>query len=122
MNVEDFRKYCLSLNGVTEKMPFGKATSQYDRNLLVFSIGDKWFCLVNIEIFDFCVLKSEPDLIEELRIQYDSIRPGYHMNHKHWISVYFNTDVPDNKIKELVQKSHNLIIDGLSKKQKESLN
>ncbi|WP_281225630.1 MmcQ/YjbR family DNA-binding protein [Flavobacterium aquiphilum] len=117
MNVEDFRKYCLSLNGVTEKMPFGKATSQYDRNLLVFSIGDKWFCLVNIEVFDFCVLKSEPDLIEELRIQYDSIRPGYHMNHKHWISVYFNTDLDDKNILKLVKESYQLVLESLPKKE-----
>ncbi|GGA72729.1 hypothetical protein GCM10008015_11750 [Flavobacterium palustre] len=117
MNVEDFRKYCLSLNGVTEKMPFGKATSQYDRNLLVFSIGDKWFCLVNIEVFDFCVLKSEPDLIEELRIQYDAIRPGYHMNHKHWISVYFNTDLDDKNILKLVKESYRLVLESLPKKE-----
>lgn len=117
MNVEDFRKYCLSLNGVTEKMPFGKATSQYDRNLLVFSIGDKWFCLINIEIFDFCVLKSEPDLIEELRTQYDGIRPGYHMNHKHWISVYFNTDLDDKNILKLVKESYQLVLESLPKKE-----
>ena len=41
MNIEDFRTYCLSLKGVTEKMPFGKAASEYDRNLLVFSVLDK---------------------------------------------------------------------------------
>ena len=58
MNIEEFRNHCLSLKGVTEKMPFEKANNDYDRNLLVFSIGDKWFCFVNIEMFDFCNLKS----------------------------------------------------------------
>ncbi len=41
MNIEDFRTYCLSFKGVSEKMPFGKASTEYDRNLLVFSVCDK---------------------------------------------------------------------------------
>ena len=54
MNIEDFRTYCLSFKGVSEKMPFGKASTEYDRNLLVFSVCDKWFCFVNVDVFDFC--------------------------------------------------------------------
>ena len=57
MNIEDFRTYCLSFKGVHDKMPFGKATSEYDRNLLVFYVLDKWFCFVNIDTFDFCNIK-----------------------------------------------------------------
>lgn len=33
MNIEEFREWCLSFEGVREKMPFDKATSEYDRNL-----------------------------------------------------------------------------------------
>ena len=43
MNIEDFRTYCLSFKGAYEKMPFEKATSAYDRNLLVFCVAEKWF-------------------------------------------------------------------------------
>lgn len=43
MNVEEFRTYCLAFKGVHDKMPFEKATSEYDRNLLVFYVLDKWF-------------------------------------------------------------------------------
>ena len=63
-------------------MPFGKTNNEYDQNLPVFSIGNKSFCFVNIKVFDFCFLKSKPDLIEDLQVQYEGIRPGYHMNHK----------------------------------------
>lgn len=48
MNIEDFRTYCLSFKGAYEKMPFEKATSAYDRNLLVFCVAEKWFCFVNV--------------------------------------------------------------------------
>ena len=32
------------------------------------------------------------------------------MNKKYWISVYFNQDVSDDKIKELVNKSYDIVI------------
>lgn len=41
MNIEDFRTYCLSFKGAYEKMPFEKAASAYDRNLLVFCVAEK---------------------------------------------------------------------------------
>ena len=54
MNVEEFREYCLSLPGVSEKMPFPNVADRYSRDVLCFYVGDKWFCFVNIEVFDFC--------------------------------------------------------------------
>lgn len=121
MNIEDFRTYCLSFKGVHEKMPFGKATSDYDRNLLVFYVLDKWFCFVNIDSFDFCDLKCPPEKILDLEDQYAGIRPGYHMNKRHWISVFFNQDVPDEKIRELVRISYESAVASLTKKQQEEL-
>lgn len=110
MNIEDFSAYCLSLKGVQEKMPFGKSTSDYDRNLLVFYVLDKWFCFVNVDVFDFCCIKCPPEQIADLRDQYDGIRPGYHMNKRHWISVCFNSDVPDEKVMELVRQSYDTVL------------
>ena len=121
MNIEDFRKHCLSMRGAEEKFPFKKATTEYDKELLVFSVMDKWFCFVNPGVFDFCDLKCDPEESVELREKYEGITPGYHMNKEHWISVYFNKDVPDAKIKELVEKSYKLIVAGLSKKDREKL-
>ncbi|MCC8170706.1 MAG: MmcQ/YjbR family DNA-binding protein [Parabacteroides sp.] len=121
MNIEDFRTYCLSFEGVQEKMPFEKATSEYDRNLLVFCVADKWFCFVNIDVFDFCNIKCKPEQIAELQYRYEGVKPGYHMNKKHWISVYFARDVPDKTIKELVKQSYDLVVATLSAKEKETL-
>lgn len=118
MNIEDFRNYCLSLKGAEEEMPFGKATSEYDKNLLLFSISGKWFCFVNIEIFDFCTLKCTPEQSKELQEKYEGIKPGYHMNKKHWISVRFNEDVPESVIEQLVRQSYELVVNSLPRKQK----
>lgn len=119
MNIEDFRSYCLSLKGVHDKMPFDKAASEYDRNLLVFSVVDKWFCFVNIDKFDFCNIKCNPEQIADLRDRYEGINPGYHMNKKHWISVSFDKDVPDKMIEELVKQSYDIVVASLSKEGKE---
>lgn len=121
MNIEDFRTYCLSYKGVHDKMPFDKAASDYDRNLLVFYVADKWFCFVNIDVFDFCNLKCPTHRIADLQERYEGITPGYHMNKKHWISVHFNKDVPDRMIKELVKQSYDLVVASLSKKEREAL-
>lgn len=121
MNIEEFRTYCLSFKGVHDKMPFEKAASEYDRNLLVFYVADKWFCFVNVDVFDFCNIKCNSDQIVDLQDRFEGITPGYHMNKKYWISVYFNKDVQDKTIKELVRQSYDIVVASLSKKEKEVL-
>lgn len=121
MNIEEFRTYCLSFKGVHDKMPFEKATSEYDRNLLVFYVLDKWFCFVNIDVFDFCTIKCDTEQIEDLQDRYEGVKLGYHMNKKHWISVYIDKDVSDKMIKDLVKRSYGIVVSSLSKQEKETL-
>ncbi len=121
MDIEEFREWCLSFEGASEKMPFGKATSEYDRNLLVFEVAGKWFCFVNIDVFDFCNIKCDPERIVELQAQYEGATPGYHMNKRHWISLHFDRDVPDDTIRELVRQSYDLVVASLPKKEREAL-
>lgn len=116
MNIEDFRTYCLSFKGAYEKMPFEKAASAYDRNLLVFCVAEKWFCFVNVETFDFCNIKCAPDRIVDLQERYEGVTPAYHMNKKHWISVHFDKDVPDRTIEDLVKQSYDLVAASLPKR------
>ena len=104
MNIEDFRTYCLSFKGAYEKMPFEKAASAYDRNLLVFCVAEKWFCFVNVETFDFCNIKCAPDRIVDLQERYEGVTPAYHMNKKHWISVHFDRQ-NDRRPREAIVRS-----------------
>jgi len=117
MNVEAFREYCLSLPGVYEKMPFLRGADRYSRDVLCFYVGSKWFCYVNIEVFDFCCIKCLPEETLELQARYGAIRPGWHMNKKYWISVYFNQDVSDEKIKALVRRSYEIVREGLPRRE-----
>ena len=43
------------------------------------------------------------------------------MNKKHWISVYFDKDVPDKTIKDLVKRSYETVVSSLSKQERETL-
>lgn len=115
INIEEFRDYCLIKPGVTEGFPF-------DNKALVFKVMGKMFALVNIDKFEFINLKCDPERALELREQYHGIQPGYHMNKKHWNSVYVDQDVSKNLILELVDHSYGIIIDKLPKKLKEELN
>ena len=109
MNIEEFRDFCLSLPGVTEKMPFTALKDPYSRDIVCFYIGCKWFCYVNIEVFDRCCIKTAVEDAGELRAQYDGVRPAWHMNKKYWSDVYFNSDVPDDLIKALVETSYRIV-------------
>ncbi len=121
MNVEEFREYCLSFRGVREKMPFPNVADRYSRDVLWFYVGDKWFCFVNVAVFGFGCIKCDPDRWGVMQARYMGIRPGWHMNKKYWISVYFEQDVPDSLIRELVKASYDLVAGSLTKKEREEL-
>lgn len=116
MNIEEFREYCLSKPGARDKMPW--AEREYS-SLMIFEVGEKWFGLVDIDSFEFCNLKCDPEKSLDLQSRYRGVKPGWHMNKKHWISVYFHSDVPDSVIRELVDHSYELVFSKLPRKLKD---
>lgn len=121
MNIEDFRAYCLSLPGVYDRFPFQHATSAYDRGLLVFYVLDKWFCMVNVDVFDFCTMKCAPEVVEALQDRYEAARPAYHMNKKHWVSVCFGQDVSDRQLQQLLRQSYEQVVASLPRRRQAEL-
>ena len=113
MNLESYYEYCLSKKGVTEHFPF-------DTDTLVFKVGGKMFALSSLkrwELGESAVnLKCDPDRAQELRAQYEGIRPGFHMSKTHWNTVAINQDVSDIDVKELIDHSYELIFKSLTKK------
>jgi len=115
MNIEEFRDHCLSKIGVTEETPFGPET-------IVYKVIGKMFAATGTDrIPSTANLKCDPDRAIELRNQYPSIMPGYHMNKQHWNTVILESEVDDRLIKELIDHSYNLVASALSKKGKEAL-
>ena len=111
MNVEELRNYCLSLPQAQENSPWTKP--QY-KNLITFTIGGKWFCLLDPDN-KFIDVKSTPDKIQELSSHYKGIFPAWHMNKEHWTGVMLDSDVPDKLIKELLNEAYNMVKSHLPK-------
>ena len=108
MNLEDFREYCLNKPGATEGTPFGPDT-------LVFKVGGKIFTIASLdEIPGRANLKCDPDLALELRDRYEQVRPGYHMNKKHWNTVDIEDGIPDVEIRRMIDHSYDLVAKRLS--------
>ena len=114
MNIEDFREYCIGKPGVTEEFPFGPET-------LVFKVMGKLFALTDVDLFESVNLKCDPEKAIELREKYPSVKPGYHMNKKHWNTVMMDGTVSDTMVYEWIDHSYQLVVDGLPKKIKEEL-
>lgn len=111
MNIESFRSHCLSKKGVTEEFPFGE-------NTLVYKVIGKMFALTDLELFDSVNLKCDPENGAQLREQYASVLPGYHMNKRHWITVLMDGSIRDRLIKQWIDHSYELVSATLTKSKK----
>ena len=109
MNIEELRLYCLSKKAVTESFPF-------DEEALVFKVLDKMFLLTNITGELRMNIKCDPERAVELREEYSSVLPGYHMNKKHWNTLTLDGTLGPDQVTELIQHSYDLVVQGLSKK------
>ncbi|MFO7657302.1 MAG: MmcQ/YjbR family DNA-binding protein [Bacteroidales bacterium] len=108
MNIELLRAYCLSKNGVTESFPF-------DEQTLVFKVMDKMFALVDLYGELSVNLKCDPEKALGLRENYPSVKPGYHMNKKHWNTICVDGSVSDKLIFQWIDDSYNLVCSKLPK-------
>ncbi|MDZ7806031.1 MAG: MmcQ/YjbR family DNA-binding protein [Gracilimonas sp.] len=114
MNIESFYNYCSDLPGTTKEFPF-------DENTLVFKVMGKMFALTDVETFESINLKCDPEKALELRIAFDEIKPGYHMNKKHWNTLTTSGSLTDDLIFELIDHSYKLVVEKLPRKLKEQL-
>lgn len=115
MDIDEFRNYCISLEGVTEKTPFGKFAARYD-SILVFYILDHMFCLVDMDNFTSVTVKSTPDEIEEIRMNHSSVSDPLNLSLRYWIQLNLNGDIPDRKIYSLVKRSYDIVKTKYTKK------
>ena len=115
MDLELFREYCLSKPGTTEDMPFGE-------DVLVLRVGGKMFALAPLdEVPATANLKCDPDLALELRDRYEQVRPGYHMNKKHWNTVEIDSGISDADLRKMIDHSYDLVVKRLPEAKREKL-
>jgi len=112
MNIEIIRKHCLSKPDVHESFPF-------DEHTLAFKVGGKIFCLASLDRIPLCInLKCDPTRALELRDQYDTVTPGYHMNKTHWNTITIDGQIPSRNILEWIDHSYELVHAGKGGKRK----
>jgi len=114
VDIVEYRDLCLSLPGVTEDFPF-------DEQTLVFKVMGKMFALTNVDHFTSFNAKATPEDCITLREQYAGIKPGYHMNKKHWNTIAVDGSVPDAVMRDLLKNSYDLVVKGLTKEQQKAL-
>ena len=108
MNIDEFRGYCALKKGVHEDFPFGDDT-------LVMKVMGKMFALANLDGPLSLNLKCDPERAAELRERFPAVRPGYHMDKKHWNTVDMDGSVPLALIKEWIDHSYDLVVAKLPK-------
>lgn len=110
MDIESIRVYCLAKENVEEGFPFGETT-------LVFKTGGKIFLLLSLDASPHTFnVKCDPDHALELREQYSSVLPGYHMNKKHWNTIVVDGSLPAKLLKSLIDESYDLVAGTKKKK------
>jgi len=115
MTPDGLRSHCLGFPGAVEERPFGPETS-------VFKVEGKIFAITRLDGSPLEVsLKCEPELAEQLRAAHDAIRPGYHLNKRHWNTVTLDGRVADAMARDLVEDSYDLVVAALPRRKREAL-
>ena len=104
-------EYCLSKVGVEKDYKIEWQATRYMINDKMFAMqgGDK-------EGKPIITVKLEPMYGELLRSKYKDIVPGYYMNKEHWNSLYLEGSVPDEVLKDMLDRSYQIIFGSLSKR------
>jgi predicted DNA-binding protein (MmcQ/YjbR family) len=113
MNIEELRKFCLSMPHATEDVKWG--------NDLTFLVGKKMFAVTGLESGEQGIsFKCTPEKFAEL-IERDGIIPAHYVARYHWVTVENTDALKPDELKDLIKNSYNLVCDKLPKKIKKEL-
>jgi predicted DNA-binding protein (MmcQ/YjbR family) len=115
MLADESRDYLLSREATTEETPFGP-------DALVYKVGGKMFAILGLkDDIGQLNLKCDPERAIDLRLEHESILPGYHMNKKHWNTLVLDGTLKPALVRELIDHSYELVVASLPKKTREAL-
>jgi predicted DNA-binding protein (MmcQ/YjbR family) len=76
-------------------------------------IGKVFLLLTDVRGTPAAVLKADPRDAEALRSTHADITPGYHMNKRHWITLWPGGSLDAEFVRELVTDSYLLVVESL---------
>jgi predicted DNA-binding protein (MmcQ/YjbR family) len=101
------QKYLLSKPQAKENFPFGPEAA-------VYKVCHKMFATLAVEDgIPRVNLKCDPDEALALRDKYLAVQPGYHMNKKHWNTVFLDGTIAKAELERMIDNSYNLVVDNL---------
>jgi predicted DNA-binding protein (MmcQ/YjbR family) len=115
MNVDSIRVFCMSLPHATEQV-------QWVRDL-VFKIGGKMFCVLNLEpqrdevLISFKATDEEFISLQEI----EGIIPAPYMARAMWVGLHRLDAVPAAELKRLLRTSYELVLARMPRKEREKL-
>ena len=112
MNIETLRKICSSLPAVTEDVKWG--------NDLVFSVGDKMFCVASLEPPFTSSFKVPDDEFEEVSNK-DGFAPAPYMARAKWVLVTDPSKMNKKEWEQYIKGSYELIKNKLTRKLRDKL-
>jgi len=85
-------------------------------------IGEKMFATLSGDEQSASMnLKCDPHEALILRDIFPAIRPGYHMNKRHWNTVDLDGSVPAGELQRMIDNSYRLVIKGMPRQQRQAL-
>lgn len=115
MDYQQARDYFLSKPEAWEDFPFYP-------DVAVFKVKGKMFATLSEEQgIVRSNLKCDPEQAEVLRMLFEGVKPGYHMNKRHWNTVLLDGTVPDIEIKRMIDHSYSLVFKGLKKTERHAM-
>jgi len=112
MNIEELREFCLGLAAVTEDIKWGEN--------LVFSVGDKMFCLADLNPPFRVSLKVPQEQFADLTAAPGIIQAPYFARNM-WICVEQTGRFSREEWEHYLQQSYDLVKGKLSVKRKKEL-
>ncbi len=115
MDYEQAKAYLLARPEALEDYPFGP-------DVMVPKVAGKMYAtLAWHEGTAHMNLKCDPDQANALRDIFDAVKPGYHMNKKHWNTVVLDGSIPLGEIERMIDHSYALVLRSLKKAERTRL-
>ena len=108
--------YCLSKKGVVRDY-------KEEWQAMRYQVAGKMMAMIGADKKGKPILtvKLEPSFGLHLREMYPDIVPGYYMNKEHWNSLNLEGSVPEEVVRDMVDKAYSATISCLTKKAREEL-
>lgn len=115
MTYEEIETVLLGKPGAWLDYPFGKEAA-------VFKVGSKMFALVAWDDDPLWLnLKCDSDDALVLREMFAAVKPGYHMNKRHWNTVMLDGTIPEPMLLDMIEASYKLVFKRLKKAEREAI-